>query len=76
MCMHVCLCVPTAFECQKKESDPLELELQMLVSCYVGNWELNAGSLQEQPVALIMEPSHVLLIHSAQVQIPAKLLID
>jgi hypothetical protein len=30
------MCVPIAFEGQKRESDLLELELQMVVSCYVG----------------------------------------
>jgi hypothetical protein len=37
-------------------SDTLELELQSIVSCHVGDWELNPGPLEEQPVLLTPEP--------------------
>ena len=39
LCLHICLfitCVPGAHRSQKRESDPLELEVQMVVSYYVG----------------------------------------
>jgi hypothetical protein len=36
-------------------SDPLELQLQAVVAC--GCWELNLGSLEEQPILLTAEPS-------------------
>ena len=39
-CMYVCVRV----------LDPLELEIQTVVSCHVGARELNPGSLEEQPV--------------------------
>lgn len=38
-CMHVCLCamcVPGTYKCQKRAPDPLELELQIVVSHQVG----------------------------------------
>ena len=37
---HVCMCVPGACGSQKMVSDPLELELQIVVSCHVsaGSW--------------------------------------
>lgn len=38
-------------------SNPLELELQSLVSFYWECWELNLGPLQEQWVFFIAEPS-------------------
>lgn len=37
--MHVCLCtlcVPSALRGQEKVSDPLELELEVVVSCQLG----------------------------------------
>ncbi|KAM7328484.1 hypothetical protein ACRRTK_012576 [Alexandromys fortis] len=40
-----------------KVSDSLELELQTVVSCHVGAWELNLGPLGEQSVLLTTEPS-------------------
>ena len=40
-------------------SDPLELELQTVVSQSIpsGCWELNSGPLEEQPMLLTTEPS-------------------
>ena len=45
MCTNVLLytcmctmCVPGALGGWKKASDPLELELQVIVSCYGGEW--------------------------------------
>lgn len=38
-CLYVCLCttcMPVACESQKRVSDPLELELQVIMSCHVG----------------------------------------
>ena len=39
-------------------SDPLELELQTVVSCHVDAEELNPGPLEEQSVLLTTEPPH------------------
>jgi hypothetical protein len=50
--MSVYYAVPGTFRGQKKEMDPLKLQLQMVVS-----WELNSGPLEEQPVLLTAEPS-------------------
>lgn len=44
-CMCVCVGVP----------DPLKLESPMVVSCHGGAWELNLGSLEEQPVLITAE---------------------
>ena len=38
-------------------SGPLELELQTVVSCHCGSWELNLSPLEEQPVLLVTEKS-------------------
>lgn len=37
VCLHACLhvCVSDAHGCQKRGSDPLGLELKMVVSCHV-----------------------------------------
>lgn len=42
---------------QKKESDPLELELEVFVSFLVWDWAQNPGPLQEQQVFLTTETS-------------------
>ena len=55
-CLHVYLCtvyMPGAFRGQKRASDPLELELTVVVSHY-GCWESNPDPLQEQPVFLTL----------------------
>ena len=50
-CMHVCVShVCSTYKGQKSTSDPLKLQLLVVVS-----WELNLGPLQEQ-VLLIAEP--------------------
>lgn len=37
VCMSVyCVCVPGVYRDQKRELDPLQLELQRAVSCHVG----------------------------------------
>jgi hypothetical protein len=41
---------------QKRVWDALELELQVVVS-WRGCWDVDSGSLGEQPVLLAMEPS-------------------
>ena len=44
--MYVCLpFIPSARRSQKSVLDPMELELQMVVSCHFGCW--NVGSLEE-----------------------------
>ena len=49
--MHVCtVFVPGAHGDQKRAPGPLELELQVAVSCQVVAWESTPGLLQEQPV--------------------------
>lgn len=52
--MSVCA---AAYRGQKKASDPLELELQFIVSCHVAVGKLNLCLLEDQPVLLIDEPS-------------------
>lgn len=42
---------------QKSESNPLELELQTLVSCLCGCQELNLASLGEHLLLLTTEPA-------------------
>ena len=61
--------MPGACGGQKRASDPLELELQMVVSCCVGA-EINLGPLEEQrvlshPISLgpILELLNYHLIH-------------
>lgn len=52
-CLHVCICttcVPGASSGQKRVSDPVELELQMLVSYHVGSGKQNLGPLYKQQV--------------------------
>lgn len=49
-------CVPLACRDHKPDeraSDPLELELQLTVSSYVGVWVSNLGPLQEQPMSVL-----------------------
>lgn len=56
--LHVCKHtrhMPGAHRCQKRILDALKLELKMVVSHYP--WEPNLGSLQEQLVLLMAEPS-------------------
>ena len=57
--LHVCLCTTCMLDAsrdQKRVLDPLQLELLP-----VGGWDLNLGSLEEQPVPLTTEPSLQLL---------------
>lgn len=59
-CLHVCLCascMPRAWRNQKRASDPLERKSLTVVECPHGCLEWNPGSLKEQPVLLICEPS-------------------
>jgi hypothetical protein len=42
---------------QKRALDPLELELQMVVSCLVWMLGTKLGPLEEQPLLLTPEPS-------------------
>jgi hypothetical protein len=42
---------------QKRASDPLDLELQAVVSSQTGCWELMFSPLQEQQVLLTAEPA-------------------
>lgn len=53
MCMSVCTWVPGPCQDQKRVLDRLELELQMPVSCDVGDW--NPDPLQKQQVLLTTE---------------------
>lgn len=52
LCLYiVCvlhLCVLGAHGSQRKASDPLEMELQMVVNYHVGTWNQNQILLQEQ----------------------------
>lgn len=49
VCVGVCMCVYT-FGSQKRESEPFELELQVIVSYPCRSWESNSVPLQEQQV--------------------------
>ena len=48
--------MPSACRGQKRESDPLGLNLQNF-DLLCGYWELNPGPLDEQPMFLTAEPS-------------------
>ena len=50
------ICMSGARRGQKRTWDPLELELQIVVSLTYGCWELNPGPLEEQPVLLTDDP--------------------
>lgn len=49
------LCLPSACGDQKTASDPLKLELSMIVSCYVGAGD-EPGPLQECQMLLSAQP--------------------
>lgn len=55
-CLHVCKCTMCAWYLKRPEraSDPLELELQLFVSCVVAGDEV---CQEEQPVLSTSEPS-------------------
>lgn len=55
MCVFAA-CVYNATGGQKRESDPPELELPVVVSCHMGSWN-KTRALKEQPVLLAVEPS-------------------
>lgn len=58
--LHVCpytTCVPSVPEDQQRVSNPLQLELQTVVSYHVGVWESNLGLLEEQQCLLTAKPS-------------------
>lgn len=62
MCPCECIymymwCVGT-HEDQERVSDPLDLELQMAVSCCCGCWDLNPVLMTKQQAPLTTEPSH------------------
>jgi hypothetical protein len=50
-----CMYALRAQECQKQASEPLDLELQMVVSCHVGAGNLTPDALQEQQFLLTTE---------------------
>ena len=57
---NVCMCtmyVNQAYRCQKRALDPLELELQVVVSSRCQCWEWNLCLVQEQQVLLAAELS-------------------
>lgn len=51
------MCMPGAQEGQKKVPDPLDLELQSVLSCHVGAKVQSWVPLQEQLVLLTAEPT-------------------
>lgn len=59
MSIDVC----SAHRSQKRESNQLELELQIVVRFHIGSWELKQGPLQEQPVPLTTERSPPAPVH-------------
>lgn len=56
MCVEPCKC--NAHRGQKGESDPLELELQVVVSCCRWVLRIELRSLQERYALLTTEPPH------------------
>lgn len=59
-CLHICLFttpISSALGSQKWVLDSLELELQIVMRCYVGSGNETPGSLEEQPVFLSVVPS-------------------
>lgn len=56
-CSHVCLvlCTCSTFRDQKRESDPLVVELELLAA--MEELGMNLGPLQEQQVFITTEPS-------------------
>lgn len=46
------VCAPQYMWRPEKGLDPLELEVQIAVSCHVGAWEWTLPLLEEQPSAL------------------------
>lgn len=68
MCLseYVCICMKGACRCQKRMSDPLELELQAVVMCaaWCGSQELNSGPGEEQPELVSAVISLVLIFFS------------
>ena len=68
VCVYVCVCMHMnagAWRGQKRAFDPLELELEVVVSHLNGYWETNTGPQQEQvipsPAELSPAPSNVIL---------------
>lgn len=57
VCLNECCTSAGACRSQKRPSDPLELELQVVVSCPPGCWEPSLGLLEEWQVLLIAELS-------------------
>lgn len=56
--MYACApCVCSAYGNLKRMLDPLELELQAVVSYPLGSWESNPGPLELKPVLLTIKPS-------------------
>lgn len=83
MCMRVLSArmsvyhVPGALGDQKRESDPLTLESQMVVNRRCQCWESNSGPPQVYPVLLTTEPSLCIgsitanrMRHSLQIHLP------
>lgn len=55
MCKHLVVCKSVHhLEGQNRETYLLKLKLQMVMSCHYKCWELNLGSLKEQPVFLLL----------------------
>lgn len=62
-CVCVCMSVHVACRGQRRLLDSLELELQVVRSCY-WFWEPHPGPLQQQPVLLSTELSSLQLLFS------------
>lgn len=61
-CLHLCLCnirVPGAHGGERRALSPLELELWMVMDCYIGA-EKPTQPLQEQPVLLTLNHRSIL----------------
>lgn len=56
-CIYMCMWCAGTHEDQERVSDPLDLELQMAVSCWCGCWDLNLVLMTKQRAPLTTESS-------------------
>lgn len=61
VCIRVCAYKCGAFRGQKRSSDPLELELQMVWAATCGYWDLSSRPLRERD-SLTSEPSFIIVV--------------
>lgn len=62
VCIRVCAYKCGAFRGQKRSSDPLELELQMVWGATCGCWDLSSRPLWERYSLLTSKPSFIIVV--------------